>query len=116
MKFLVRLILLTAAIFIVSYFFPSLVKVDSISTAFVAALLLALINSFIRPLVYVLALPFRLLTFGLITLVINGAMLFLVSAIFPEFKVMGWWQAVLAAVLISFTSSVLNQLAEDEKD
>ncbi len=116
MKFFVRLVLLATGFFIVSYFFPSLIQVDSFTTAFIAAVLLSLINAFIRPLVYALTLPMRLLTLGLATFVINGAMLFLVSAIFPKFKVLGWWQAIVAAFMISFISSLLNQLVKDEKD
>ncbi len=116
MKFLIRLVLLATGIFAVSYFFPSLIRVDSFTTALVAAVLLSLVNAFIRPLIYVLTLPIRLLTLGLVTFVINGAMLFLVSAVFPRFKVMGWWQAILAAFLISLLSSILNQFLEDEND
>lgn len=116
MKFLIRLVLMAIGIFIISYFFPALIQVDSFTTAFIAAVFLSLVNAFIRPLIYVLTLPIRLLTLGLVTFVINGAMLFLVSAIFPKFKVMGWWQAIVAASIISFLSSLLNQLVEDEED
>lgn len=116
MKFLVRLVLMATGIFIVSYFFPSLIRVDSFTTAFIAAVLLSLVNAFIRPLVYALTLPVRLLTLGLATFVINGAMLYLVSAIFPKFKVLGWWQAIVAALLISLLSSLLNQFVKDEED
>lgn len=116
MKFLIRLVLMATGIFLVSYFFPSLIKVDSFATAFIAAVLLSLVNAFIRPLIYVLTLPIRLLTIGLATFTINGAMLFLASAFFPRFKVMGWWQAILAAFLISLLSSILNQFVKDERD
>lgn len=116
MKFLVRLVFMATGIFIVSYFFPFLIQVDSFTTAFIAAVLLSLVNAFIRPLIYVLTLPIRLLTLGLATFVINGVMLFLVSAMFPKFKVLGWWQAILAALMIALLSSLLNQLVKDEED
>ncbi len=114
MKFLVKLALLALAIFVVAYFFRSLIQVESIWDAVLAALLLSLINAFIKPLVFVLTLPLNILTLGLLTLVINGLMLWLVSALVTGFEIKGLWQAILAAILISLVSFGLNKVAFEE--
>jgi putative membrane protein len=73
-----------------------------------AAFLLALVNTYLRPLVVVLTLPINILTLGLFTLVINGLMLELVSWLIPAFHVEGFWTAVGAALVISIISFLLN--------
>lgn len=114
MKFLVKLALLALAIFLVAYFFHSLIQVESVWDAVLAALLLSLINAFIKPLVFVLTLPLNILTLGLLTIIINGSTLWLVSALIAGFEIKGFWQAVLAAILISIVSFGLNKVAFEE--
>ena len=69
----------------------------ALRTTIAAAVLLALVNSYLRPLVLVLTLPFNILTLGLFTLVVNGLMLKLVSWLIPGFHVEGFWTAVAAS-------------------
>ena len=75
---------------------------------FAAAIVLALVNTFLRPLVVILTLPINILTLGLFTLIINGAMLELVSWLIPAFHVDGFWTAVGGALVISIVSCLLN--------
>lgn len=81
---------------------------DNQQAMFAAAIVLALVNTFLRPLVVVLTLPINILTLGLFTLVINGAMLELVSWLIPAFHVDGFWAAVGGALVISIVSCLLN--------
>lgn len=73
-----------------------------------AAVLLALVNTYLRPIVVVLTLPINILTLGLFTLVINAAMLKLVSWLIPAFHVEGFWSAVGGALVISVISFLLS--------
>ena len=73
-----------------------------------AAILLALVNTYLRPLVLVLTLPFNILTLGLFTLVVNALMLKIVSWLIPAFHVEGFWTAVGGATVISIVSFMLN--------
>ncbi len=73
-----------------------------------AAVVLALVNTYLRPLVALLTLPINILTLGLFTLVINALMLKLVSWLIPAFHVEGFWTAVGGALVISFISFLLN--------
>jgi len=80
----------------------------ALRTTIAAAVLLALVNTYLRPLVLVLTLPFNILTLGLFTLVVNALMLKLVSWLIPAFHVEGFWTAVGGAIVISIVSFLLN--------
>ena len=67
---------------------------DNDKATIAAAVVLALVNTYLRPLVVVLTLPINVLTLGLFTLVINALMLELVSWVIPAFHVQGFWTAV----------------------
>jgi putative membrane protein len=81
---------------------------SALQTTIAAAVLLALVNTYLRPLVVVLTLPINILTLGLFTLVINAFMLKLVSWLIPAFHVEGFWTAVGGALVISIVSFLLN--------
>jgi putative membrane protein len=81
---------------------------DNQQATIIAAVVLALVNTYLRPLVVILTLPINILTLGLFTLVINGMMLELVSWLIPAFHVDGFWTAVGGALVISIVSCLLN--------
>lgn len=81
---------------------------DTMQATIAAAVVLALVNTYIRPIVVLLTLPINIVTLGLFTLVINGAILKLVSWLIPAFHVEGFWTAVGAALVISLVSVLLN--------
>ena len=109
MLFIVRLIIHVVAILIISYLFPRLIRVDGFLSALVAASLLGIVNAIIRPILVLLTLPLTLLTLGVFLLVINGLMLWLVSALVKGFYVNGFWGAVVGSILISLVSWVLSR-------
>lgn len=81
---------------------------DRLETTIVAALVLGLINAFLRPLVIVFTLPLTILSLGLFTLFINGFMLYLVSKIVTGFNITGFWSAFWGALCFSIISFLLN--------
>jgi putative membrane protein len=81
-----------------------------------AAVALALVNTYVRPLVVALTLPFNILTLGLLTLVINAAMLKFVSWLIPTFHVEGFWTAVGGALVLSIVSALLNWFLAPERN
>jgi putative membrane protein len=109
MYFIIRLLITMAAILIIAYLVPTVLTVDNWMAALVAAFLLGIINAFIRPIVILLTLPFTVITFVLFLLVINGLLLWLVSAIVRGFHVNGFWGALLGAILISIVSWILSR-------
>ena len=109
MFFIVRLIINMVAILIISYLFPKMIWVDGFLAALVAAFLLGVVNAIIRPVLVLLTLPLTLVTLGLFLLVINGLMLWLVSAFVRGFHVSGFWGAVLGSILISIVSWMMSR-------
>ena len=97
------------ALLALPYVVPS-VQVDSFVTALVAALVLGLVNTLIRPVLVLLTLPVTLLTLGLFIFVINGLLFWMVASFLDGFHVAGFWSAVLGAIvygLISWAASAL---------
>jgi putative membrane protein len=80
-----------------------------------AALLLGLLNAFVRPLLMLVALPLLILTLGLFMLVINALLLMLVSTIVHGFDVETFWWALLGSLIISLVSIMLNTLTGSGK-
>jgi putative membrane protein len=108
MYFIIRLLITMVAILIIAYLLPKVIQVESWMAALVAAFLLGVVNSFIRPLLVLLTLPLTVVTFGFFLLVINGLLLWLVSALVRGFHVNGFWGALAGAILISIVSWILS--------
>lgn len=110
-SFLQRWVINTAAVLVAVYVVPGL-NYEKPLDLFVAALVLGILNTFLRPVMMLLALPLVILTLGLFMLVINGVLLYFVSYLLrPHFYVNDFKSAVLGAVVISFVSLALNWLA-----
>ena len=110
MRFIARLLIHMAAILVIAYTLPGVIRVSGWMPAFFAALLLGIVNAIIRPILVLLTLPLTLLTLGLFLLVINGFMLWLVAALVKGFYVNGFWGAVFGSILISLVSWVLSKV------
>jgi len=78
--------------------------------ALVTALVLALLNTFIKPLLVVLTIPATIFTFGIFLLVINAAIILIAKEIIPNnnFKVDGFWPALWLSLIISFANSLFG--------
>jgi putative membrane protein len=86
-------------------------KDESLWTPFAVALVLGILNAFIRPIMMFLALPLLIFTLGLFMLVINASMLWLVGLILgSHFEVRSFGAALLGALIISVISAILNLL------
>jgi len=97
------------ALLALPYVVPS-VQVDSFVTALVAALVLGLVNTLIRPVLVLLTLPVTLLTLGLFIFVINGLLFWTVASFLVGFHVAGFWSAVLGAIVYGLISWVASAL------
>lgn len=108
MNIILRLLILVAGIFLAAYLVPG-IAVEGYWPAIKAAVLLGLINLFIRPVILLLTLPISLITLGLFTIVINGLILWSVGHIVDGFAVSGLLAAIVGSVVISILSIVLNR-------
>ena len=109
MRLLLVWLINTAALLALPYLMSS-IRVDSFGSALVAALVLGLINTFIRPVLVLLTLPATLLTLGLFIFVINGLLFWAVGSWIEGFHVAGFWSAVGGAILYSIISWALSAI------
>jgi putative membrane protein len=109
MRLLLVWLLNTLALVAVAYLMPS-VTIASFGAALVAAALLGLVNTIIRPILVLLTLPVTVLTLGLFIFVINGLLFWAVASMLEGFDVTGFWSALFAAIIYSLISWLLSAL------
>ncbi len=105
--FLIRAVVVGIGLWLASQIVPG-VSFRSTESLIAAALLLGIVNAFVRPILVILTFPITLLTLGLFLLVINGLMIELVSYFLSGFVVAGFWPAFFAAIVVSLTSWVMS--------
>ena len=84
------------------------VAITGTGSLILAALLLGLVNGFIRPIAFLLTLPLTIVTLGLFLFVLNAAMFGLVAAMLDGFTVSGFWAAIFGAIIVSITSTIAS--------
>jgi len=114
MRLILIWVLNACALLAVAYLMPS-IQVASFGSALLAAIVLGLVNTLLRPLLILLTLPATLLTLGLFLFVLNALMFWLAGSMFEGFVVGGFWPALFGAILYSIFSSVLSSLLPTEK-
>lgn len=107
MGILFRWFALTIAVWVATAIVPG-VKYDTTLDLLKAALVLGVLNAFVKPLLRLLTLPFIILTFGFFLLVINALLLRLTAKLVPGFHVDGFWPAVWASLVVSLVSFFLG--------
>jgi len=112
MGIIVRLLINSLAVAITAYLLSAGVKIDGFFTAVVVAVVLGIINTFIKPIILLFTLPFNLLTLGLFTFVINGVFILLVGRLVAGFDVAGFWWAVLFSIVLALVNAVLNMFSK----
>jgi putative membrane protein len=112
-RFFLRWLIYFASIFIVAQFF-GLIEVDKPSTLVLSALVLGILNAWVRPILILITLPINFVTLGLFVVVINTFLLKMTDYLLPGFDSGRFWNALLASVCISLISTVLNLLIADK--
>lgn len=105
----IRWILYALALLFVAWVVPG-ISLAGVMPAFWAALVIGIINIFIRPLLLLLTLPINILTLGLFTFVINALMFLLVAKLVPGFSVQGFGAALLGSFLLAVISIFINRI------
>ncbi|MDZ7652772.1 MAG: phage holin family protein [Burkholderiaceae bacterium] len=109
MRILLVWILNAIALWLVTLILPG-VQVQDALTAFIAAVVLGLVNALVKPVLVILTLPITVLTLGLFLLVINALLFWGVSALLPGFHVSGFWWAMLGALVYSLLTWAMSAL------
>jgi|SRR6056297_1115450 len=83
------------------------VKVGGFGSSIIVAILLALVNTFIKPVIVFLTIPLTILTLGLFILVVNAFMIMIVDSVMDDFKVESFGWALIFAIVLSVINAVL---------
>lgn len=110
-RLIIKWLFITLGIFIASYFLRGF-EVSSVAMIILGAAVLGLLNITIRPLLILLTLPINILTLGLFTFVINGAILYLIGHLLKGWHIQSFVTAMLAALIISLISLLSNIFLE----
>ena len=110
-KMLVRWLLLAAALLLVAHLYPG-VTVASFGAALIAALVLGLLNTLVRPLLVLLTFPVTLLTLGLFLFVINALMFWAAANLLDGFAVSGFGAALIGSLIYSLCGMVIDVAME----
>jgi len=112
MNLLIRLLITTILIVVLANFLPG-IHVDTIKAALIVAVVLALLNTFLKPVLVFFTLPITVITLGLFLLVINAGMVLLADYLIDEFKVDTFINALVFSVVLSLSQWVLNLFVKD---
>jgi len=109
MEILLVWLLNAVALLIVAYILPG-ITVASFGSALIAAMVLGLLNTLVKPLLVLLTLPITIVTLGLFLLVLNALVFWFAGSILKGFNVNGFWWALLGALVYSLVSGLLSRL------
>lgn len=107
MSILISWLLMALAVLATAYVLPG-ITLSGFGGALVVALVLGILNVFIKPLLILLTLPINILTLGLFTIVINALLIMLTSAIVPGFKVDGFIAALIFSIILAVVLYLLH--------
>ena len=116
MKFLLKILITTVNVFALAYILPGVDIVNNnFYTAIIVAIVLALLDAFIKPILILLTLPATILTLGLFLFVINACIILIDAHFVHGFTVESFWHAMLFSILLSFFNSFVHKRAFPEK-
>lgn len=109
MNLLIRLLITTIIVLLLSYYMTG-VQVDSIKTALLVAIVIGLLNTFLKPILVFFTFPVTVLTLGLFLLVINAGMVMLCDYFLDGFTISSFWNALLFSIILSILQSLLYKI------
>jgi putative membrane protein len=109
MTLLLVWLLNAVALLVVAYLLPG-ITVASFGSALIAALVLGLLNSLVKPVLVLLTLPITIVTLGLFLIVLNALLFWFAGSVLKGFHVNGFWWAVIGALLYSLISGLLSAI------
>ena len=111
MGFIIKILLTAVAAYFAAWILPG-VDITDVQTTVIVALVLALLNTFIKPILVILTIPVTVITLGLFLLVINILIIKLTDSLIDGFSVDGWFAALLFSLIVSVVSSILSGLVD----
>lgn len=114
MKLLVRILITSALVLLISHFMTG-VHLAGFTTALIVAVVLGLLNIFIKPIIVILTLPVTIFTLGLFLLAINAIIILLCDAIVGGFGVDSFLTALIFSIILSISQSIMFKILGEDK-
>ena len=115
MGFIIKVLVTALAVWVAAYVLPGVHLVNDAKTVITVALVLALLNVIVKPILIILTIPVTIITLGLFLLVINALIVVWTSKLVDGFKVDGWLTALLFSLIVSVVSFILHSIAKDRR-
>lgn len=112
---LIKLIVNTLGVFITAWILQEGIQLSGFTTAVFVAIILAILNVTLKPLLIILTLPATILSFGLFLFVINALVIQAASSLIEGFEVRNFWWAVFFSLILSIVNSALYKLGDSNK-
>ena len=112
MGFIIKVLAIAVAAYFAAWLLPG-VSIATAGTAVIVALVFAILNAIVRPILVILTIPITILTLDLFLLVINIIIVKITDSLIDGFEVRGWLSALLFSLIVSFVSSILNAIVKD---
>lgn len=117
MRFIVRWFVCVIGLWIAAELLGQNISYDQrLGVLIIAGLVLAVVNTFIKPLVVILSLPAILFSLGLFMIIINGLMILLASALYKPFQVVGFGTAILVGIVIGLVNYLVTTILEEKNE
>ena len=113
MKLIIRLLVTSVLVMIISHLMTGVI-VDEFTSALTVAIVLGLLNLFVKPILVILTLPVTIITLGLFYLVINAGMILVCDHFVDGFKVNTFWTAMLFSIILSLSQSIVFKLTNND--
>lgn len=114
-KFVIRTLVFACALMATSFLMGS-VEIAGFKEAVIAAIVFAIFNTVIKPVLVVLSLPVTILTLGLFSFVVNGMIFYMVSGVVSGFYVRSLMGAILGSFVVSFFNTAISNFLDIDKD
>lgn len=114
MKILLKILITSVLVMVIAYFLKGVV-VDEFTTALSVAIVLSLLNFFVKPIIILLTLPVTIFTLGLFLLFVNALMILVCDHFVEGFSVNSFWTAMLFSIILSLSQSLVYQIMGDAK-
>ncbi len=115
MKLLLKIVFSSIIVMFLSHFIKG-VHVENFTTSIIVAIVLGLLNIFVKPILILFTLPVTVFTLGLFLLVINAILILLCAKIVGGFRVDSFFTALLFSIVLSLLQSIIYRLLKDEKN
>lgn len=115
MNLIINLLITAISAYLLEQVLPG-IHIEGFSTAIILAIVLGVLNIFVRPILRIFGLPLTILTLGFFSLVINAVVFLIADYFIDGMKIDGFWWAFLFSILLSIVTSVLSSIFKPNDD